>query len=68
MKARLVYKFYAQQEGIAFEETFSPVARLEGIRMFLPFYSFFIFEVYQMDVKFLFLNGDLEEEVYIEQL
>jgi hypothetical protein len=66
-KARLVCKGYAQQEGIDFEETFAPVARLEAIRMFLAFSSFQQIKVHQMDVKSAFLNGDLEEEVYIEQ-
>eukprot|EP00253_Pinus_taeda_P026120 PITA_26120 len=65
-KARLVCKGYAQQEGIDFEEPFAPVARLEAIRMFLAISSFQKFKVYQMDVKSAFLNGDLEEEVYIE--
>ena len=58
-KARLVCKGYAQQEGIDFEETFAPVARLEAIRMFLAFSSFQQIKVYQMDVKSSFLNGDL---------
>eukprot|EP00253_Pinus_taeda_P034211 PITA_34211 len=66
-KVRLVCKGYAQQEGIDFEETFAPIARLEAIRMFLALSSFQKFKVYQMDVKSAFLNGDLEEEVYIEQ-
>eukprot|EP00253_Pinus_taeda_P003928 PITA_03928 len=66
-KARLVCKGYAQQEGIDFEENFAPVARLEAIRMFLALSSFQNFKVFQMDVKSAFLNGDLEEEVYIEQ-
>jgi transposase InsO family protein len=66
-KARLVCKGYAQVEGIDFEETFSPVARLEAIRMFLAFACFKNFKIYQMDVKSTFLNGNLEEEVYIEQ-
>jgi hypothetical protein len=57
----------AQREGIEFEETFAPVARLEAIRMFLAFSSFQQIKVHQMDVKYAFLNGDLEEEVYIEQ-
>eukprot|EP00253_Pinus_taeda_P031152 PITA_31152 len=65
-KARLVSKGYAQQEGIGFEENFAPVARLEAIRMFLALSSFQKFKVYQMDVRSVFLNGDLEEEVYIE--
>eukprot|EP00253_Pinus_taeda_P030269 PITA_30269 len=66
-KARIVCKGYAQQEGIEFEEAFDPVARLEAIRMFLALSSFQKFKVFQMDVKLAFLNGDLEEEVYIEQ-
>eukprot|EP00253_Pinus_taeda_P022479 PITA_22479 len=66
-KARVVCKWYAHQEGIDFEETFSPVARLEAIRMFLALSSFQNFKVFQMDVKSAFLNGDLEEEIYIEQ-
>eukprot|EP00253_Pinus_taeda_P029394 PITA_29394 len=66
-KARLVCKGYSQQEGIDFEETFAPVAILEAIRMFLALSSFQNFKVFQMDVKSAFLNGDLEEEVYIEQ-
>ena len=60
-KARLVCKGYAQQEGIDFEETFSPVSRLEAIRMFLALSSFRKFKVYQMDVKLMFLNGALKE-------
>ena len=67
-KASLVCKGYAQVEGIDFEETFSPVARLEAIRMFLAFACFKNFKVYQTDLKWTFLNGNLEEEVYIEQL
>eukprot|EP00253_Pinus_taeda_P004881 PITA_04881 len=66
-KARLVFKGYAQQEGIDFEETFALVARLEAIRMFLALSGFQKFKVFQMDVKSAFLNGDLEEEMYIKQ-
>eukprot|EP00253_Pinus_taeda_P004170 PITA_04170 len=66
-KEILVCKGYAQQEGIDFEETFSPVARLEAIRMFLTLSSFQKFKVFQMDIKYAFLNVDLNEEVYIEQ-
>eukprot|EP00253_Pinus_taeda_P012864 PITA_12864 len=66
-KARLVCKGYAQQEGIEFEETFALVARLEEIRMFLALSRFQKFKIFQMDVKSAFLNGDLEEEVYIDQ-
>jgi hypothetical protein len=66
-KARLVCKGYAQVEGQDFDETFAPVARLEAIRMFLAYSCHNNFKVYQMDVKSTFLNGDLEEEVYMEQ-
>jgi hypothetical protein len=66
-KERLVCKGYAQVEGIDFEETFSPIVRLEAIRMLLAFARFKSFKVYQIDVKYSFLNGYLEEEVYIEQ-
>ena len=64
-KAKLVCKGYAQV-GVDFEETFAPVAKLEAIRMFLAFSSHKKLKVYQMDVKSAFLNGNLEEEVYIE--
>ena len=67
-KERLLCKGYAQVEGIDFEEKFSPIARLEAIRMFMIFASFQNFKVYQMDVKLSFLNVNLEEEVYIEKL
>jgi hypothetical protein len=66
-KARLVCKGYAQIEGIEFEETFSPVARMEAICFLLAYACSKNVKVYQMDVKSAFLNGELEEEVYIEQ-
>ncbi|KAK6124609.1 hypothetical protein DH2020_041650 [Rehmannia glutinosa] len=66
-KARLVAKGYFQEEGIDFDETSAPVARLEAIRMFLAYAAHKNFIVYQMDVKSAFLNGLLEEEVYVEQ-
>jgi transposase InsO family protein len=66
-KARLVCKGYAQIEGIDFEETFSPVARMEAICFLLAYACSKNVKVYQMDVKSSFLNGELEEEVYIEQ-
>jgi hypothetical protein len=67
-KERLVCKGYAQIEGLDFGETFAPVARLEAIKMFLAYACHKRFKVYQMDVKSAFLNGDLSEEVYMEQL
>jgi hypothetical protein len=66
-KARLVCKGYAQVVGQDFDETFAPVERLEAIRMFLACSCHKNFKVYQMDVKSAFLNGDLEEEVYMEK-
>ena len=66
-KARLVAQGYNQEEGIDYDETFAPVARLESIRMLLSFASFKIFKLFQMDVKSAFLNDFIEEEVYVEQ-
>jgi hypothetical protein len=65
-KARLVCKGYTQIEGIYFEETFSLVSRMEEIRLILSYACSKNIKVYQMDVKLAFLNGELEEEVYIE--
>jgi hypothetical protein len=56
-KERLVCKGYAQVEGIDFEETFSHVARMEAIRMFLAYACSKMIKLYQMDVKLYFLNG-----------
>ena len=56
-KARLVAKGYSQQEGIDYDETYAPVARLEAIRIFLAFAAHSNCKVYQMDVKSAFMNG-----------
>ncbi|GJR45319.1 retrovirus-related pol polyprotein from transposon TNT 1-94 [Tanacetum coccineum] len=66
-KARLVARGYRQEEGIDFEESFAPVARLEAIRIFLAFVAHMNMVIYQMDVKTAFLNGNLREEVYVSQ-
>nr|GEY48574.1 retrovirus-related Pol polyprotein from transposon TNT 1-94 [Tanacetum cinerariifolium] len=58
---------YSQQEGIDYDETFSPVARIEAIRFFLAYAAHKDFTVFQMDVKTAFLNGILKEEVYVGQ-
>nr|GEZ16852.1 retrovirus-related Pol polyprotein from transposon TNT 1-94 [Tanacetum cinerariifolium] len=63
-KARLVDRGYRQEEGIDFEESFAPVTRLEAIRIFLAYAAHKNMVVYQMDVKTVFLNGNLREEVY----
>ncbi|KAJ9565842.1 hypothetical protein OSB04_001808 [Centaurea solstitialis] len=66
-KARLVAQGYRQEEGIDYDETFAHVARLEAIRLFLAFAAHMNFKVYQMDIKNAFLNGKLNEEVYVAQ-
>ncbi|GJX29611.1 retrovirus-related pol polyprotein from transposon TNT 1-94 [Tanacetum coccineum] len=66
-KAQLVAYGYRQEEGIDFEESFAPVVRLEAIRIFLAFAAHMNMVVYQMDVKTAFLNGNLQEEVYVSQ-
>ncbi|BBH09902.1 transposable element gene [Prunus dulcis] len=66
-KARLVAQGYTQIEGLDFDETFAPVARLESVRLLLSIACYLRFKLYQMDVKSAFLNGVLQEEVYVEQ-
>ncbi|GJZ29242.1 retrovirus-related pol polyprotein from transposon TNT 1-94 [Tanacetum coccineum] len=66
-KTRLVAKGYKQEEGIDFEESFAPVARLEAVRMFIAFAAHMNITIFQMDVKTAFLNGPLKEEVYVSQ-
>ncbi|GJW87906.1 putative ribonuclease H-like domain-containing protein, partial [Tanacetum coccineum] len=66
-KTRLVAKGYKQEEGIDFEESFAPVARLEAVRMFIAYAAHKNITIFQMDVKTAFLNGPLKEEVYVSQ-
>ncbi|GJR51251.1 retrovirus-related pol polyprotein from transposon TNT 1-94 [Tanacetum coccineum] len=66
-KTRLVAKVYKQDEGIDFEESFAPVARLEAVRMFIAYAAHMYITIFQMDVKTAFLNGPLKEEVYVSQ-
>ncbi|GJX64554.1 integrase, catalytic region, zinc finger, CCHC-type containing protein [Tanacetum coccineum] len=66
-KSRLVTKGYQQEEGIDFEESFAPIARLEAVRMFVAFATHKNIAIFQMDVKTAFLNGLLKEEVYVSQ-
>jgi hypothetical protein len=66
-KSRLVAQGYSQKDGIDYEETFPPVARLEAIGILLAFSMANWLKLYQMDMKSAFLNGFLEEEVYVKQ-
>jgi hypothetical protein len=66
-KGRLVVNGYSQVEGLDFDETYAPVARLESIRILLAYATYHGFKLYQMDVKSAFLNGPIKEEVYVEQ-
>ena len=66
-KARLVTQGYTQIKGINFDETFSLIARIEFIRLLLAIACLLGFKLFQMDVKYVFLNEILNEEVYVEQ-
>jgi hypothetical protein len=64
-KARLVAQWYSQVDGLDFGKSFAPVARLEAIRILLAFTASKGFKLYQIDMKSLFLNGVIQEEVYV---
>nr|GEV29349.1 retrotransposon protein, putative, Ty1-copia subclass [Tanacetum cinerariifolium] len=66
-KARLMAKGYTQTSGIDYEETFSPVADIRAIRILIAIVAYYDYEIWHMDVKTAFLNGYLNEEVYMEQ-
>ena len=66
-KARLVVKEYRQKEGLDYFDTYSPVTRITSIRILIALAAAHDLKIHQMDVKTTFLNGELEEEVYMEQ-
>lgn len=66
-KARLVAKGFSQHEGIDFEEIYSSVARMKTVRVFIAIGAQRGWKIYQLDVKTTFLNGELKEEVFVQQ-
>jgi hypothetical protein len=66
-KARLVAKGYAQREGVDFDEVFAPVERIETVRLLIALAAQKGWQIHHIDVKSAFLNGDLVEEVYVQQ-
>ena len=64
-KGRLVDQGFSQVEGVDFDETFPPIARMESIRVLLTLACHLKFKLYQMDIKTAFLNGFLQEDVYV---
>nr|GFC45411.1 copia protein [Tanacetum cinerariifolium] len=66
-KARLVAQGHTQEQGIDYDEVFTPVARIKAIRLFLAYALFMGFTVYQINVKSAFLYGTIDEEVYVMQ-
>jgi len=66
-KARLIAKGYNQEEGINFDETYAPVARLEAVRLLMAYACMCNFKISPMDVKSAFFNGFLNEEMYVSQ-
>jgi hypothetical protein len=64
-KARLVARGFVQREGIDFDDTFAPVARMESVRLLFALAAWEDWRVHHMDIKSVFLNSDLKEEVYV---
>ena len=66
-KAKFVARGFSQREGVDYDETFAPIAQFTSIRTIIALASVMGWKLYQMDVKTTFLNGEIEEEVYVEQ-
>ena len=66
-KARLVAKCNRKKQGVYYDETFSPIAMLKSIRILLTITAHYDYEIWKMDVKTTFLNGNLSEDVYMTQ-
>ena len=67
LKARLVVKGYAQTYGFDYSDTFSPIAKLTFVRLFISLIASYDWDLHQLDIKNAFLHGDLQNEVYMEQ-
>ena len=67
-EARLVAKSFSQVQGVDYNETFSPVSMLKSVRIMLAIVAFYDYKIWQMDVKTAFLNGFVNQELYMMQL
>lgn len=67
LRSRVIAKGFSQTEGIDYEETFAPVARLDSLRLLLAIAAHFNLDVHHIDIKSAYLNGDLDEEIYMDQ-
>ena len=67
LKARLIFKVYAQTYGVDYSDTFSPIAKLTFVRLFISLATSYDWNLHKLDIMNAFLHGDLQEEVYIEQ-
>ena len=67
LKAHLIAKGYAQTYGVDYSDTFSPAAKMTYVRLFISMAATYNWDLHQLDIKNVFLHGDLHEEVYMEQ-